>query len=345
MQECALGRVGWGLTMRGLTGLAGLADAEYRIGAWDDSVSHAQQAISLATDTGQAWLLAFVHANAVLVLARRGVWDEAEAHVRAASAAATALGDRAGIAYAANAAVHLASCRGDPAGVVATAVSVVLILGLLGSVGLAPTAQAGDSGPNILSPSDKAYGMTYGGWSAAWWRWAVIGTADNPVADTTGASCGVRQTGKVWFLAGTFGGTVTRSCAIPAGKALFFPLVNIVDANSPGGTETAEQIRAQAKADIAGATASAEIDGVAVAKIQRYLTISPSFSLSVPDPNVLGAPGGNYNPAVAAGIHLVLEPLSPGNHVVHFQGCLPSGFCTGVTYNLKIAKGDGRDDR
>jgi NAD(P)-dependent dehydrogenase (short-subunit alcohol dehydrogenase family) len=32
--------------------------------------------------------------------------------------------------------------------------------------------------------------------------------------------------GPVWFLAGSFGATVVRSCLVPAGKALFFPLVN-----------------------------------------------------------------------------------------------------------------------
>lgn len=30
----------------------------------------------------------------------------------------------------------------------------------------------------------------------------------------------------MWFLAGTFGGPATRECSIPAGKQLFFPLVN-----------------------------------------------------------------------------------------------------------------------
>jgi DNA-binding NarL/FixJ family response regulator len=45
----------------------------------------------------------------------------AEAHVQAAEAAATALGDPASLAYAANAAVHLVACRGDPRAVIAAA--------------------------------------------------------------------------------------------------------------------------------------------------------------------------------------------------------------------------------
>ncbi|HKG86698.1 MAG TPA: hypothetical protein VKA95_00115 [Nitrososphaeraceae archaeon] len=31
----------------------------------------------------------------------------------------------------------------------------------------------------------------------------------------------------MWFLAGTGGGEVTRVCNIPAGKAIFFPSLNV----------------------------------------------------------------------------------------------------------------------
>ena len=118
LQECSAGRPGWRLTIAGLTGLACLADVEYRQGSWDESLGHAYQAISLVADTGQAWLLTFVHAMAVLVLAGRGDWVEAQSHVRAAADAASGLSNRASVAYATNAAVHWAACRGDAAAVV-----------------------------------------------------------------------------------------------------------------------------------------------------------------------------------------------------------------------------------
>lgn len=121
LRECASVRRGWAPSPRALVALGGLAEAEYRCGAWDDSLTRARRAIALVTDTGQAWLCALVHATAVFVLAGRGMWEEAEAHVRAATEAANALSDQASIACAADAAVHLASCRGDAAGVVAAA--------------------------------------------------------------------------------------------------------------------------------------------------------------------------------------------------------------------------------
>jgi len=50
--------------------------------------------------------------------------------------------------------------------------------------------------------------------------------------------------------------------------------------------------------------------------------------------NVLGAPAGVYDPAVVGGIHVLLAPLSSGNHTIHYQGRLSTGFCTEATYHL-----------
>ena len=75
------------------------------------------------------------------------------------------------------------------------------------------------------SPTDRiAYRI--GDWSAEWWQWVLgIPQATNPQLDTTGEFCDVNQPASpFWFLAGTFGGDAARSCTIPAGKLLFFPL-------------------------------------------------------------------------------------------------------------------------
>jgi DNA-binding CsgD family transcriptional regulator len=101
-----------------LVALGWLAEAEFRLGAWDDSVVHANLAVSLVDDTDQVWLGPFVHTMAVWALAARGDWERAQAHVRSAGEGAAVLGDPAGKGYAAVAAAHLAFCRGDPTAVV-----------------------------------------------------------------------------------------------------------------------------------------------------------------------------------------------------------------------------------
>src|SRR2546422_1386860 len=80
-----------------------------------------------------------------------------------------------------------------------------------------------NSNPDIAPPNSTPYGHTYGEWGALWWRWALSIPTDNPVADTTGQFAATGQAGPVWFLAGSFGATVTRTVQVPAGKGLFFP--------------------------------------------------------------------------------------------------------------------------
>src|SRR5947209_2554061 len=57
-------------------------------------------------------------------------------------------------------------------------------------------------------------------------KWALsIPKIHNPAADSTGKNCAQNQNGPVWFLAGTFGGSMNRQCTIPVKKAIFFPVV------------------------------------------------------------------------------------------------------------------------
>ena len=81
----------------------------------------------------------------------------------------------------------------------------------------------------IAAPESLPGGLSYQQWSAKWWQWLwSIPVSINPVFDTTGADCAVSQpSGPVWFLAGTFGTNVTRTCSIPAGKRIFFPIINL----------------------------------------------------------------------------------------------------------------------
>ena len=60
----------------------------------------------------------------------------------------------------------------------------------------------------VFPADSKPYGLSYGEWTARFWQWLhSIPKQDNPAADTTGKNCGLKQTGPVWFLPGTYGGT------------------------------------------------------------------------------------------------------------------------------------------
>jgi DNA-binding CsgD family transcriptional regulator/tetratricopeptide (TPR) repeat protein len=112
-----------------------LADAEYRLGAWDDALVHSEMAVALARDADRTWDLAFAHAYAAMVPASRGDWSLADGHVEASRAAARAFGAGTAVTTAAWADAELASARGDLEGVL-SALSAVRALGRLEVFGL-----------------------------------------------------------------------------------------------------------------------------------------------------------------------------------------------------------------
>jgi hypothetical protein len=174
--------------------------------------------------------------------------------------------------------------------------------------------------------------------------------AVNPILDETGAHCADDQAGHVWFLAGNFGGTTERSCAIPPGTALFFPLINYVWVQFlTDPPATVDELRALIAPAIDGAVVSAEIDGVAVASPGDHRAASAVFVTDLPEGNVMGVgetecPRGDDGyfhcaPSVDDGIYLMVNPLPPGAHTLHFAASHPSGFELAVTYHLHV---DGR---
>jgi DNA-binding CsgD family transcriptional regulator len=89
------------------------AEAEYRLGLWDEAQHRAELMASLATDLDQVWFLPLAHGTAALPSADRGQWEAAERHVAAALAAASTTGDAASVMWARTAEAVLATARGD----------------------------------------------------------------------------------------------------------------------------------------------------------------------------------------------------------------------------------------
>jgi DNA-binding CsgD family transcriptional regulator len=97
-----------------------LADAEWRLGLWDDALLHAEAGVNAAEQTLHGWFIAEAHAVAALPLITRGDWEAAQAHLREAVDAARKVGYGHGSLWAIVARARLADARGDPERVVRT---------------------------------------------------------------------------------------------------------------------------------------------------------------------------------------------------------------------------------
>lgn len=194
---------------------------------------------------------------------------------------------------------------------------------------MTPPRVGAETNPGVLPPGSN-YGMTNRQWSAKWWQWALAQPVlTSPLLDPNGANCAAGQSGSVWFLAGTLsGGSATRSCTIPASKAVFFPVANYF-CSAEG---SAAQMRICARVGQKGATnLSAEVDGVSVRHLPSYSVKSPTFDLTLPADNVFGVDAGVYVPTSSDGVYLMLAPLSVGAHVIHFHADFTGGGFLDVT--------------
>jgi DNA-binding CsgD family transcriptional regulator len=95
----------------GVVALYGLAEAEYRMGHWDDAVVHGELAASTCDDTDQVWLAPYIHGVTTYPLAGRGEYGLAETHLAAAWAAARRSDEPGMSIHASIAEAHVAHAR------------------------------------------------------------------------------------------------------------------------------------------------------------------------------------------------------------------------------------------
>jgi hypothetical protein len=134
-------------------------------------------------------------------------------------------------------------------------------------------------------------------------------------------------------------GTAERSCTIPSGTALFFPVINAecstVEPPPFFGSNEAE-LRACVHA-FSFPVLHASIDGVPLANLASYEIDSPLFTFTLPADNVLGiANAPTSGMSVGNGVYLLLAPLSVGEHTLHFGGTDSTGFTLDITYHLTV---------
>lgn len=218
--------------------------------------------------------------------------------------------------------------------------SAVLVLSLVVTTSLAQAA------PNPLPPNSNAYGKGYAELTADWLEWVLaIAAPSNPLLDPDGAFAAVGQSGKVWFLVGTLGGSATRTVTVPAGTALFFPIVNYFWVNTPeyGDPPWSPAQEAYARSVLAANIDTAyglilEIDGRTFTNVYSLRVAGSVGECTLPDDNIFGIPFAPVpHECVADGYWVLLPPLSAGNHTIRFAGGVALAvFSLDVTYHVTV---------
>lgn len=224
----------------------------------------------------------------------------------------------------------------------------LLILTIVGN------AVAANPNPRVIPNKADLYNNL----SIQWWLWANSFGADMPFFNTGGqVDISAGQTGNVWFLAGQVNGPpVVRWGEVPAGTSLFFPLVNLLNdypcpdpTFQPNPGESMEAFLQRTAEDylawFAGDPPSslfAEIDGKQLTDLSTYKSLTPLFMFTGDaslntwwDPCITGSP----QPGVSNGYWLLLPPLTPGTHNLHFGSPNPNAG-QDITYILKVTPGN-----
>lgn len=247
-------------------------------------------------------------------------------------------------------------------------------------VGIQQTATANNRTVfDIIEPGTTYKGFSYNRLAGSWWNWVLKEPEPNNVLlDDTGADCTRNQKGDVWFLAGAFFGTtpITRSCTIPTGKALFFPIANTLsvypefpeptnrctlsgryDLNRLSGQLGGVRCDARDDLIVDAISNDAIVDRMIPMEVtidDLATSVSPDRKITdlfgyraqsqpggyvqrFPENNIFGVPAGNRFPSVTEGYWIFLKPLKAGKYRIHYHTDNVDGSFIDITFNLTIS--------
>jgi hypothetical protein len=210
---------------------------------------------------------------------------------------------------------------------------ILLLLIIIGSIGItisivhyshAEVISTNDT--QVHSTDSKPYGLTYGEWTAKWWKWAYsIPKNVNPSYDDSGRFCSEGQNGPVWFLTGSYKHHVDRYCNIPAGKSILFPILNSECSIAEFPYLKSEQDLCKCAKEMQDSVIREHVfvDGVSIKDLDKSRVQSPLFCFTLGTNNILGLPSQTTQ-AISDGNWVFLKLLPVGKHTIYFKGDLKS---------------------
>jgi hypothetical protein len=210
---------------------------------------------------------------------------------------------------------------------------------------LLPVTIASAQGVGVQQDGQGKYAQL----TAQWWQWILEQPmTGNPILDQTGVDAANGQPREdVFFLAGSFGETVTRAFTVPADTASFLPLLNNAGFAYPAmpnpqpklNLNQVPQLRTLYAAPIVDSATGLHVtlDGVSLIDSATRVK-SPVFLFTSPAEDSFFGPGTFK--AVSDGYWLYLAPLPPGTYSLNFGGTAFAGtsdeFTVDVTDTITV---------
>ncbi len=199
-------------------------------------------------------------------------------------------------------------------------------------------------------PTEKPYGMSYEQHVENFYNWLISQPADsNPSNDVTGKDCANGQenfNSSVFYLVGAGGGEFTKTCEIPAGKAVFIPVMSVEVSDKEVPYASVDDLHRLAKKDQDSVNSMALKIGnkeYSFDDLKKYRVHTGDFEVVFPENAIFGASPGPSK-AVGDGYHVITNKLQKGNYTIDYSGslicpgsdCLAPNFAEDVTFNLIV---------
>jgi hypothetical protein len=194
---------------------------------------------------------------------------------------------------------------------------------------------------DVLPINSMPFGLTYGDWTAKWWKWLLsIPKSRSPAMDTSGRHILSDQPdSNVLFLCQTIESAEhipVRKGVIPHFRAILLPIINWISALGIDGKNEKELTQvAKRKMDVVNHLEIC-MNGIKLSTgLQAHRVQSPFFSAYLPMNNILDYPEGNRK-FISDGYWIFFRVTSERIKLLSVGSCSSGATRIAVEYELKF---------